>query len=232
MRVRRDIAGQDARLTRSHGANLIRSFWSIESVLRGDPGDLAVALNALTRGDLRNTSVFMRTLDERVARLDRCHVVLDQLLAAVNGDSDGPIVLDLDAMDAVLAGIADVNAESCDQVGLLLALVSIPPRWIIEAPSDATLANLSRPYTFASLWERYLRVHIGMHRLLVSRYAAERPLSGLCALEIVNEPDYMWTPEEVKIEWGGEGLVNPLGKYVTELQLAQVPAGHLASIRQ
>ncbi|MHB8658426.1 MAG: hypothetical protein ACYC91_10815 [Solirubrobacteraceae bacterium] len=55
------------------------------------------------------------------------------------------------------------------------------------------------------------------------RYAVERPLIGLRALELGNEPDYMWTPEEVKIEWGGLDLINPLGKYITELQLGQVP---------
>src|SRR5208282_3297711 len=148
---------------------------------------------------------------------------LDQLLAAVEGDQTGPMRLDLATMDAVLAGITDVNGESPDQVGLVLALVSIPPRWIIEAPSDATLAHLGRPYTFASVWERYVRLHAHLHRLLVKRYAAGQPFSALRALEIVNEPDYMWTPEEVKIEWGGDGLINPLGKYVTELQLAQVP---------
>src|SRR5206468_3398588 len=122
------------------------------------------------------------------------------------GDGASPIQLDLETMDAVLDGIADVNAESSDRIGLLLALVSIPPRWIIEAPSDATLAHLGRPYTFTSLWARYMQFHAELHRLLIFRYAVKQPLSGLCALEIVNEPDYMWTPEEVKIEWGGEGL--------------------------
>jgi hypothetical protein len=229
LKVRRGIAGQDARLTRSLGGNMVRSFWSVESIIQGDPEDLAVALNALARGDLRNTSVFMHTLDNRVAQLDRCDVVLDQLLSALNGDRTGPIQLDFEMMDAVLAGLADVNAESSERIGLLLALVNIPPRWLIEAPSDATLAHLGRTYTFASLWDRYVRFHAGLHRLLVVRYAVERPGSGLCALEIVNEPDYMWTPEEVKIEWGGEGLVNPLGKYVTELQLAQVPEGPLSA---
>ena len=68
-----------------------------------------------------------------------------------------------------------------------------------------------------------MRFHADLHRLLVRRYAAEQPGAVLCALEIVNEPDYVWTPEEVKIEGGGSELINPLGKYVTELQLAQVP---------
>jgi hypothetical protein len=224
--IRRSIAVRDAQLTRDMGGNLIRSFWSVESVIQGVPEDLALALNALARGDLRNTSVFMQTLEQRVAQLDRCDVVLDQLLDALSGDQTGPIRLDFETMDAVLAGLAEANVQSSERVGVLLALVSIPPRWIIEAPSDATLAHLGRPYTFATLWDRYVRFHAGLHRLLVVRYAVERPLSGLCALEIVNEPDYMWTPEETKIEWGADALLNPLGKYVTELQLAQVPTGH------
>ena len=48
-------------------------------------------------------------------------------------------------------------------------------------------------------------------------------LATLRALEIFNEPDYNWTPEEMKIEGAGEQLVNPVGKYVTELLLGQVP---------
>jgi len=223
LEIRREVAAQDARLTRRLGGNLVRSFWSVESILKGDPEDLAVALNALTRGDLRNTSVYMRPLDERVAALDRCDVALDHLLGALDGNNSGPVQLDFATMDSVLAGLSDVNGESGDQIGLLLSLVSIPPRWIIEAPSDVTLKHLGRTYTFASLWDRYVRFHAGVHRQLVVRYAVTRPLTGLCAFEIVNEPDYMWTPEEVKIEWGGETPTNPLGKYITELQLAQVP---------
>jgi hypothetical protein len=228
LEIRRGIAREDARLTRRLGGNMVRSFWSVESIIKGDAEDLALVLNALARGDLRNSSVFLHDLDERVTRLDRCHIVLDQLLAALSGHAAAPMHLDLETMDAVLAGLADANSESSDRIGLLLALVSIPPRWIVEAPSNATLAHLGRPYTFASLWDRYVRFHSGVFRLLVARYAAAQPLTGLCALEIVNEPDYMWTPEEVKIEWGGEGLVNPLGKYVTELQLPQVPVDSIS----
>ncbi len=45
----------------------------------------------------------------------------------------------------------------------------------------------------------------------------------MAAFEIGNEPDYMWVPEEVKIEGVSDPLLYPLSKYVTELQLGQVP---------
>jgi hypothetical protein len=169
--------------------------------------------------------VFLHTIEERVARLDRAHVVLDQLLDAVGERPSGPIRLNFDVMDTVLGGLEETNAGSDQQVGLLLTMLSNPPRWIIEAPSDATLAKRGRPYDFASLWDRFVRFHAKLYRLLVLRYAVHRPLIGLCALEVVNEPDYGWIPEEVKIEGVSVDLLNPLGKYVTELHLSQVPSG-------
>ena len=107
--IRRRIAAEDARLTRSLGGNLLRIFWSAESLFSGDPEDLSVALNALARGDLHNRSVFMYELADRVERLDRCHVVLDQLLASLDAERDSPITLQLDALDAVVAGLHDAN---------------------------------------------------------------------------------------------------------------------------
>lgn len=223
--LRRRNAHIDAVLTRSLGGNLLRSFWLVERVLEGDPEDLALALNAVSKPDLQNRSVFMHDLETRVARLDRCHVILDQLLAALEGVPGNPIRLDFSELDAALTGLEDANREATEPVRLLLTMVISPPRWIIEAPSDATFWHLERPYNFGSLWHRYVRFHAELHRRLVVRYAVERPLTGLCALEIGNEPDYQWTPEEVKIEGGGDPVINPFGKYVTELHLGQVPVG-------
>jgi hypothetical protein len=217
------VTAEDARLTRGLGGNLLRIFWSVESVVVGPPEDYVLALNSVTRGDLQHRAVFLEGLHERVERLDRCNVILDQLLLAVADRPDAALRLDFSALDALFDGIDDANRDSAEPVQVVLALVSAPPRWIIEAPSDVTLARMSRGYSFASLWDRYVRFHADAYRRLVRRYAVERPTTGLRALEIFNEPDYNWIPEEVKIEGATESLVNPLGKYVTELMLPQVP---------
>ena len=205
------------------GGNLIRLFWSLDGVFEGDHVVAAAAVNSTLNAELLNTSVFMRSLEERIEQLDRADRALDQLLAAANGDEGGPFRLQFAELDAVLDGIEEVNGEGADGIQVLLASVSSPPRFIVEAPSDGSLAAAGRSYTFATLWERYLRLNGAVYRRLVGRYAADRPGIGLCALEIGNEPDYNWVPEEVKIEFGGNEFVNPLGKYVTELYLSQVP---------
>jgi hypothetical protein len=222
---RRQVA-EDARTVRELGGNLMRSFWMFESVLAGDPAELAVALNSVRRRELEHQAVFMRELPERVAQLDRCDATLDELLAAVQGNPSSRFRLDFAALDAVVNGLEDANRESSEQVRLLLTLVAFPPRWIVESPSDATLAAMGRSYTFASLWHRYIEFNAALHQRVVGRYATQRPLPTLCALEIVNEPDYHWTPQEVKIEGVDNDMVNPLGKYVTELQVSQVPVSN------
>ncbi len=167
--------------------------------------------------------MFLQPLEERIERLDRADRALDQLLAMTTGADGGPFTLDLSELDASLAGLEDVNAEADVGVRVLLTMVCGPPRFILEAPGDGALVAAGRGYTFASLWERYVRIYEAIYRTLVARYAADRPATGVYAFEIVNEPDYEWVPEEVKIERGREELIYPLGKYVTELHLPQIP---------
>jgi hypothetical protein len=222
--VRRRLAAQDARLIRELEGNMVRIFWALESLVIGDAADVAAALNTLVHPALRNDSVFMRTPQERIEHLDRAVRALTGMLAAARGEAGGAFTLDWEPLDAVLAGIEDVNRGSAEPVRLLLSLVSAPPRYIVEAPSDATLAAAGRSYTSAGVWDLYVRVHQAVHRALIVRYAVERPLIGLCALEIVNEPDYAWIPQEMKIEFAADGPTTPVWKYVTELHLSQVPA--------
>jgi len=214
---------RDAGVTRGLGGNLVRCFWSVESVIAGPSEVIAAALNSVTRLDLQHRAVFLQDLDHRVAALDRADAALDQLLAAVDGAADGILSLDFRALDAIFDGLDDANADDAASVELLLTLVSSPPRWIIEAPSDVTLQRLERGYIFASLWHRYVAFWVGLYRRIVRRYVSERRTRTLRAVEIFNEPDYNWTPEEMKIEGARERLVNPVGKYVTELLLGQVP---------
>ena len=221
-RLRSRIA-RDADITRDLGGNLVRCFWSVENVVAGPPEVIAAALNSVTRLDLQHRSVFLEDLDHRVAALDRADAALDQLHAVVDGSVDGILSLDFGVLDAVFDGLDDANPDHVAPVEVLLTLVSTPPRWIIEAPSDVTLQRLKRDYTFASLWHRYVMFwaeFVSPDRQTVRIRAADADVAGV---EIFNEPDYNWTPDEMKIEGAGEQFVNPVGKYVTELLLGQVP---------
>jgi hypothetical protein len=226
--VRSRIA-EDARLTRSMGGNLVRNFWSLDSLVIGPPEQITVAVNTGLRPEFHQRGVFRHILEHRVAQLDVAGYVLDQLLLAAEDDPRSAYRLDFTSLDALFDGLDDANSGDDEPVDMMLTLVNTPPRWIIESPSDDTLARMARGYSFASLWDRYIRFHTRLYRRLVARYTAERRVQTLRALEIFNEPDYNWTPEEVKIEGAGEALVNPLGKYVTELQLLQVPVDDVAA---
>jgi hypothetical protein len=218
--ARRRLAAEDARLIRSLGGNMMRIFWSLERVIVGDGDALAAALGRLLPVE---PPVFMRQKEEQLEHLDLADQALDQLMRMLDGSEGEPFSLDVAELDAVLEGIEEVNRESPERVHVLLALVCPVPKWILEAPSEATLAEADRRYTFETLWQRYTRLHELAHRLLVRRYAAERPLTGLVALETFNEPDYLWVPEEMKIESSSAAEINPTWKYITELHLAQVP---------
>jgi hypothetical protein len=213
----------DVRLARDLGGNLVRCFWSVEGVISGPADDLAAALNSVVRHDLQHETVFLHDVDHRLAQLDRVDGVLDELLLALAGKVETRFTLDFRILDALFDGLKAANADGAPPVELLLALVSSPPRWIIESPSDVTMQRTDRSYIFSSLWHRYVQFHVGLYRQIVSRYGARRGDHGLRALEIFNEPDYNWTPDEVKIEGAREPLLNPVGKYVTELMLGQVP---------
>jgi len=112
---------------------------------------------------------------------------------------------------------------------LLLTLVALPPRWILEAPANATLNALSRAYSSATLWQRYLLLHVLVLRLMVRRFVTQRDgarepsVPAVVAFEIGNEPDYEWIPYEMRIERSYSPHANPVGKYVTELHLPQIP---------
>jgi hypothetical protein len=210
----------DVRLTRSLGGNLVRCFWSVEGVISGPAEDLAVALNSVVRHDLKHETVFLHDVDHRLAQLDRIDAVLDELSLALADEAGARFTLDFRILDALFDGLRAANADGAAPVELMLALVSSPPRWIIESPSDVTMQRTDRRYIFSSLWHRYVQFHAGLYRQIVSRYGVDR---GLRAIEIFNEPDYNWTPDEVKIEGVRDRLLNPVGKYVTELMLGQVP---------
>ena len=226
-RARRAGVADEALLTHGLGGNMMRVFFAVASIA-GDLHRFEIALGASSPippqgDDLPDSGIGLHRADtaQRIERLDRCDATLDELLTLIAAERDGTPTLDFSSVDDVVGGVEDANAQLADPgaVRLLLTLVATPPRWIVEAPSSATLAARDRPYTFASLWEKYLQVNEQVHRLLVRRYAG-RPVA---AYELGNEPDYVWTPEDQKIEFATDPTLYPLSKYVTELQLAQVP---------
>jgi hypothetical protein len=223
--VRGRIAN-DARLARSMGANLLRVFWTVESVMAGPPDELTIPLNSTLRTELTHRAVFLSGLEQRVERLNRCAEILAQLTAAVapEPDPEARFRLDFGLLEAVFEGVGDANRDddAARPLRVLLTLVSAPPRWIIEAPGYATLEYLGVGVSFGSLWDSYVGLHAELYRRLVGRYASDR-FDLLCAVEITNEPDDNWTPEEVKLDGSAEALVNPIGKYVTEPRLEQIP---------
>ena len=175
--------------------------------------------------------VYAHPLEARLQRLDETHAVLDALLANVyQGRTHSGAPIDLTPLDGYLAGVEGFNAGANRAVGVLLALVVQPPRWIIETPSKATLAHFHKPYTFDTLWDRYVRINEAFLRYVIRRFISESAaLRGqslppcVAAFEIVNEPDYEWIPDEMRIEKALAPAANPVGKYVTELHLSQVP---------
>ncbi len=221
--ARRRLAHEDAKLTASLGGNMIRSFWSVAGMFTGDPAGLAAALEGTGGGPLGFTPVSLRHREERIGVLDRANEVLDHLMSALSGEDD-QYTFDLGPIDAALSGVEDFNRSSTSPVQILLSLVAGPPRFLLEAPAADVLRWWGRPYTFESLWVRYLRLHEHVHQLLVRRYVKERPDTGVIALEIVNEPDYLWIPEEMKLETCGNPLLGPNWKYVTELHIPSVPS--------
>ena len=214
--IRRRLIADEARMTRELGGNLMRLFFHFGPIFGDSPGlDLALGSHWPTLPDdagVGDSGLGMHrmTVPQRIERLDRCGAALDALLDMVAREE-----LDFSSIDVVVEGVEQADED----VRLLLTFLAPVPRWIVEAPSQATLAGHGRDYSFASLWQRYLEINESVHRMLVRRYAG-RPVG---AYEVGNEPDYIWVPEDMKIEGSSEALLYPLAKYVTELQLGQVP---------
>lgn len=224
-----EVGYTDAELTHRAGGNLIRTpvtIWEMH------PHKLRSAIVDLQR------PVYQQTIEERIRRLDRIDELLTSATVALDEEKtiDGQY-LSWWKLDAFIAGVERFNlslANPSEAVRVLLVLVEWPPRSIIEAPSDATLKRFGRNYTYADLWHRYVLFEIDMVRKLVRRYLStpwpgrpggEKPTPALAAVEIINEPDYHWIPDEVRVELSLNPDAYPMGKYITELYTSQIPAG-------
>ncbi len=150
---------------------------------------------------------------------------LGEVLSKIDGELDRALALirdgeqDWSAVDAVLRGVERANARDGDSSTpgrVLLCLVAMPPRAIVEAPP-----GMGDQPGFSALWDKYIQVQIQLTRALVRRYGG--PGRCLGALEVINEPDYEWLPDELRIERALRPDAYPLDKYVTELHLSQIP---------
>ena len=62
-------------------------------------------------------------------------------------------------------------------------------------------------------------------------HETERPpcYRFVAAIEMINEPDYVWLPDELKIEKALNPDAYPCDKYITQLHLSQIPENDLPS---
>ena len=109
-------------------------------------------------------------------------------------------------------------------MGVNIVLHVLPPALILEAPE-----NVSWP-----LWEQYRRLLSLFTRLVVQRYGQGYTADGInaqipvaVAIEMFNEPDYVWIPDEAKIEIAIDPHAYPCDKYMSQLHLSQIPHNDL-----
>ena len=142
---------------------------------------------------------------------------------------DRPLRWDL--WDAFFTGIYRYNQEggalptgASPAVGVDIVLHVLPPALILE-----TGESLAAP-----LWTAYQRLLSRFTRQLIQRYgydystadhSARVPVA--VAIEMFNEPDYVWLPDEAKLEIAINPHAYPCDKYISQLYLSQIPENDL-----
>jgi hypothetical protein len=228
------VGYDEARICRQAGGNMLRVFYSLEAVLGEEFA--TIGGTTLVGAHQAKRPVYLLPVEERLLKLDGIEKLLDDSLRELpRGRNFKGEPLVFDTMDGYLAGVERFNAEQADagaRVGVLVTLVARPPRFIIETPTVPTLGYYKRQYSFRSLWDRYTHLQIEMVRTIVRRYVTQCASTrgqtlppAVSAFEMINEPDYEWLPDEMRIEKAMEPSAYPLGKYVTELHLAEIPTG-------
>lgn len=174
--------------------------------------------------------------------LDRIQASLDANLAAMEkGQNAAGKPLRWDLWDAFFSGIQKYNfevgtspANQYHPVFVDLFLNALPPALIIEAPTERTLRHFGCHTSGERLWDAYRQLHLKFIRKLIQRYGrgyahldirAHIPIA--VAIEMFNEPDYNWLPDEAKIERALNPDAYPCDKYITQLHLAQIPENDL-----
>ena len=143
--------------------------------------------------------------------------------------------------DAFLGGVQKYNREleaapsgKYRPVFVDLLLVERPPSLLIEALSLGGESAFRTPDFLNRLWERYFQLYQAFLQEVVRRYGRgyARQDGGaavpvMIALEMFNEPDYVWLPDEMQIERALKPDVSPCDKYITQLHLPQIPENDL-----
>lgn len=143
--------------------------------------------------------------------------------------------------DAFLTGIhrynrtvAEAKNPDYHAVFVDLLLVDLPPNVILEAPHPSFVEPYGCQMTGAQLWERYVELQAEFARKIVQRYgvgyssATSAPTVPVgVAIEMVNEPDYVWLPDEVQFEKAKNPNAYPCDKYITQLHFTQIPENDL-----
>ena len=233
-----DVAGEQRRaLTEERGyheaslahrmnGNMLRVFYS-RDMLFGDE------LQLQPKG-----TYYKLPLKKKLQILKNTDKLLKETLASSEDSRDRRgHPLDYGLLDAFFHGVQRFNREQSDPRGpirVMLSIVSKPPRAIIEAPRDSTLQYFGHPFTYQELWSTFLALDEQFMRGLARRYvtspdaprlADSQPL--LAAIEVINEPDYHWIPDEMRIEKGNDPGSYPIGKYITEMHLQSIPTNDL-----
>ncbi len=174
--------------------------------------------------------------------LDQIQMFLDASLAAMDhGRNATGRPLRWDFWDAFFLGIQKYNLDLSQSpndkyqpVYVDLLLADSPPSMIIEAPTDATLRYFGAQTTGKRLRNSYTRLQAQFIRKLIQRYGrgySHQDVRALipiaAAIEMFNEPDYIWLPDEAKIEKALNPEAYPCDKYVTQLHLSQIPENDL-----
>ncbi len=139
--------------------------------------------------------------------------------------------------DAVFSGIQKYNQTVASSppgkyrpVFVDLVLVGTAPALILEALTGREAKSASESLSGDALWASYRRLQLTFIRKLIQRYGkgyAQQDVPALfpvvVALELFNEPDYEWLPDEVKIEKARDPDRYPCDKYISQLHLPQIP---------
>ena len=104
--IQRQVAFQEAAITRQRGGNLIRVFFGAASILGEGPGSEIRTILGSHLWQKGEKPVYLHTAAERAARLDQCDNLLDRLLASLAQDRNfAGAPLDFEAIDDYVTGV-------------------------------------------------------------------------------------------------------------------------------
>lgn len=177
-------------------------------------------------------------------RLNSLQGFLDEsIFAFENGQYRDGQPLKWDMVDAFFAGIQRYNSSlnaATDKryrpIVVDVLVVDLPPALILEAPPLRIMQYWGAQTSEQRLWETYQRLHIRFIEQIIARYGLGYSFHGIPAhvpiaraIEMLNEPDYLWLPDEAQFEKAIAPDAYPCDKYLSQLHLTQIPENDLPS---